>query len=156
MTNENKNNFKQLFSQYCQEELDRGHCSDGDCAFCPINRAYQEIFPDGDGEIDTIMDALNDALMEFLPDMEVVSSCEQALVVRDPESGVTYRISVEEYNTDMPESAEQTAAEKSLLEAIQAELEEYEYDIQDTSNKALVCQNGNKPEFLIVITEQES
>lgn len=36
--------FKVLFSRYCREEVNEGHCNDGDCEFCPVNQAYERIF----------------------------------------------------------------------------------------------------------------
>lgn len=157
MTNEDRKKFKELFSQYCQEELNKGHCSDGDCAFCPINRAYQEIFPDVEEALESLIDFLDDTLGDSIPGMEMMRGDEQALVVRALESGVRYRISVEEYDsTNAPEATEQTTEEKTLLEAIQSELEHHEYDIQAIYSKALVCQDGNKPEFLVSIMEEES
>lgn len=36
--------FKSLFSQYCREEINKGKCSDDYCMYCPIAKAYQEIF----------------------------------------------------------------------------------------------------------------
>lgn len=36
--------FKELFSKYCRQEINAGHCADDSCEFCPINRAYAEIF----------------------------------------------------------------------------------------------------------------
>ena len=36
--------FKILFSKYCRCEVNDGHCTDGDCEFCPVNQAYERIF----------------------------------------------------------------------------------------------------------------
>ena len=36
--------FKILFSRYCRYEVNGGHCTDGDCEFCPVNQAYERIF----------------------------------------------------------------------------------------------------------------
>ena len=46
MLSENEiNEFKVLFSKYCRGEVNAGRCSDGDCEFCPVNNAYEQIFP---------------------------------------------------------------------------------------------------------------
>ena len=36
--------FKNLFSEYCRNEVNQGHCDKGDCTFCPVNEAYERIF----------------------------------------------------------------------------------------------------------------
>lgn len=37
--------FKQMFSKYCHNEIEAGHCdSFYGCGNCPINAAYNEIF----------------------------------------------------------------------------------------------------------------
>lgn len=36
--------FKTLFSEYCRNEINAGHCDDGDCEFCVVNTAYERIF----------------------------------------------------------------------------------------------------------------
>lgn len=36
--------FKELFSKYCRQEINKGHCDDGSCELCPVNAAYDEIF----------------------------------------------------------------------------------------------------------------
>lgn len=33
-----------LFSQYCRQEINRGHCEPDCCDLCPVNSAYDEIF----------------------------------------------------------------------------------------------------------------
>lgn len=37
--------FKKLFSEYCRDKINAGHCDDGDCEFCAVNSAYEKIFP---------------------------------------------------------------------------------------------------------------
>lgn len=44
LTPDEKAEFKKLFSKYCRQEIDKGHCSDNECELCPINKAYDEIF----------------------------------------------------------------------------------------------------------------
>lgn len=44
MTNEEKQTFKELFSKYCRQEMNKGHCTGDTCEWCPINKAYDEIF----------------------------------------------------------------------------------------------------------------
>lgn len=36
--------FEQLFSQYCREQVNEGQCTDGDCQWCSVNKAYEKIF----------------------------------------------------------------------------------------------------------------
>lgn len=36
--------FKKLFSDYCREQENEGHCTDGDCQWCCVNHAYEKIF----------------------------------------------------------------------------------------------------------------
>ena len=48
--------FERLFSKYCKQEAFKKHCGADTCAWCPINKAYDEIFhrfqddPDDDAE----------------------------------------------------------------------------------------------------------
>ena len=44
LTPEEKAEFKRLFSKYCRQEVNKGHCNGGECEWCPINKAYDEIF----------------------------------------------------------------------------------------------------------------
>ena len=36
--------FKQMFSEYCRNEVNAGHCDDGDCQWCAVNMAWDKIF----------------------------------------------------------------------------------------------------------------
>lgn len=36
--------FRELFSKYCRQEINKGHCDSDGCEFCPVNSAYDEIF----------------------------------------------------------------------------------------------------------------
>lgn len=36
--------FKQMFSEYCQNEVNAGRCDDGDCQWCAVNMAWDKIF----------------------------------------------------------------------------------------------------------------
>lgn len=36
--------FKTLFSKFCRGEVNAGRCEQDTCEWCPINRAYNEIF----------------------------------------------------------------------------------------------------------------
>lgn len=44
LTPEEKAKFKELFSKYCRQEINKGHCIGDTCEWCPINKAYDEIF----------------------------------------------------------------------------------------------------------------
>lgn len=44
MSKEEMQVFSKLFSQYCRQEINRGHCEPDCCDLCPINSAYDEIF----------------------------------------------------------------------------------------------------------------
>ena len=44
MTVEEKATFKTLFGKYCRQEINKGHCCGSECEWCPINKAYDEIF----------------------------------------------------------------------------------------------------------------
>ena len=39
-----KEEFKQMFSQYCREEVSAGRCDDDDCEWCAVNMAWDKIF----------------------------------------------------------------------------------------------------------------
>ena len=157
MENQDRQTFKKLFSQYCEEEIAKSHCDDGACSCCPINRAYIEIFPDETDTIDTLMDFLEDALSDSVPDWEVSNRDDQKIIVKSAKRGVSYCISVEEYdNAEKSEVGEKTEAASELLESIQSELEEHRYNILAVHNNSLVCKDGNKPEFLVIITEVNS
>lgn len=36
--------FKQMFSEYCQSEINKGRCGEYDCQQCPVNMAWNHIF----------------------------------------------------------------------------------------------------------------
>ncbi len=36
--------FKSLFSMYCRQEVNAGHCQSDTCEWCPVNQAYEKIF----------------------------------------------------------------------------------------------------------------
>lgn len=44
LTSEEKEEFKRLFSKYCRQEMNKGHCAGNECNWCPIDKAYNEIF----------------------------------------------------------------------------------------------------------------
>ena len=44
MTTEEKVTFKDLFRKYCRQEINKGYCDADNCEFCPIDKAYEEIF----------------------------------------------------------------------------------------------------------------
>ena len=44
MSKEEMQVFSKLFSKYCRQEINRGHCEPDCCDFCPVNSAYDEIF----------------------------------------------------------------------------------------------------------------
>ena len=44
MSKEDMQMFSKLFSQYCRQEINRGHCEPDCCDLCPVNSAYDEIF----------------------------------------------------------------------------------------------------------------
>lgn len=44
MTEQEMKTFKELFSKYCRQEINKGHCEAGSCDICSVNNAYEEIF----------------------------------------------------------------------------------------------------------------
>lgn len=52
LTVEDWQKFKELFSKYCGQEINKGHCPDGSCSTCPVNAAYSEIFSECEDEAD--------------------------------------------------------------------------------------------------------
>lgn len=32
--------FRELFSKYCRQEINKGHCESDGCEFCSVNSAY--------------------------------------------------------------------------------------------------------------------
>ncbi len=44
MTEKEMQLFKELFSKYCRQEINRGLCTEDTCFLCPINAAYEKIF----------------------------------------------------------------------------------------------------------------
>ena len=44
MTEKEKETFKELFGKYCRQEINKGHCDGVECNWCPIDKAYNEIF----------------------------------------------------------------------------------------------------------------
>lgn len=36
--------FRELFSKYCRQEINKGHCESDGCEFCSVNSTYDEIF----------------------------------------------------------------------------------------------------------------
>lgn len=57
-----KSKFKEMFSEYCNSEIKKGKCKDGDCSFCVVNKAYETIFRDCTSDV---IDAVEDALCEY-------------------------------------------------------------------------------------------
>ena len=37
--------FRELFSKYCRQEINKGHCESDGCEFCSVNSAYLLINP---------------------------------------------------------------------------------------------------------------
>lgn len=44
MNKEEMQVFRELFSKYCRQEINKGHCEADCCDLCPVNNAYDEIF----------------------------------------------------------------------------------------------------------------
>lgn len=44
MSREEMQVFRELFSKYCRQEINKGHCEVDCCDICPVNNAYDEIF----------------------------------------------------------------------------------------------------------------
>ena len=44
MNKEEMHAFRELFSKYCRQEINKGHCEADSCDICPVNSAYDEIF----------------------------------------------------------------------------------------------------------------
>ena len=36
--------FKQMFSEYCRNEVSNGYCDDAMCEFCCVGQAWERIF----------------------------------------------------------------------------------------------------------------
>lgn len=43
MTNTEMKEFKEMFSKYCKDQINKGNCTGDTCEFCPIGVAYEEI-----------------------------------------------------------------------------------------------------------------
>ena len=54
MSDEERQEFKNLFNKYCNSKREKGHCDDYGCENCLINSAYEEIFYDDEAEEDNI------------------------------------------------------------------------------------------------------
>lgn len=44
MNKEEMQAFRELFSKYCRQEINKRHCEADSCDICPVNSAYDEIF----------------------------------------------------------------------------------------------------------------
>lgn len=44
MNNKEMQTFRQLFREYCRQEINKGHCSADSCDFCSVDHAYDKIF----------------------------------------------------------------------------------------------------------------
>ena len=44
LTPDDISQFRALFSKYCRGEINANHCEADSCEYCPVNRAYEEIF----------------------------------------------------------------------------------------------------------------
>ena len=44
LTPEDISQFRSLFSKYCRGEINANRCEADGCEYCPVNRAYEEIF----------------------------------------------------------------------------------------------------------------
>ena len=43
MTNAEMKEFKKMFSKYCQDQINKGNCTEDTCEWCPIQAAYNEV-----------------------------------------------------------------------------------------------------------------
>ena len=43
-TTMDKELFKKMFSEYCNSEINAGHCEEYDCQWCAVNMAWDKIF----------------------------------------------------------------------------------------------------------------
>ena len=50
--------FKQMFVEYCMDEIDAGNCKPDDCEFCVVEKAYKKILNDPSYLIAAIDEAL--------------------------------------------------------------------------------------------------
>lgn len=44
LTPDDISQFRALFSKYCRGEINANRCEADSCEYCPVNRAYEEIF----------------------------------------------------------------------------------------------------------------
>ena len=68
--------FRELFSKYCRQEINKGHCESDGCEFCSVNSAYDEmdLFDfNHDGEVSDLerIIGLAAVLSETNPDVEI-------------------------------------------------------------------------------------
>ena len=43
MTNAEMKEFKKMFGRYCQDQINKGNCTEDTCEWCPIQAAYNEV-----------------------------------------------------------------------------------------------------------------
>ena len=58
----NKLEFRNMFSQFCNDEIKNGRCEEYDCSFCVVNKAYEYIFADKTCEV---VDAVKKVLQQY-------------------------------------------------------------------------------------------
>ena len=93
---QNKELFKQMFSEYCQSEIKAGHCEEYDCQWCAVNMAWDKIFCTEYDDIDEIADELQTFMLNA--DNDVVEDfCGFAL------DGITKEEAVYQVMTQMPD-----------------------------------------------------
>lgn len=68
--------FRELFSKYCRQEINKGHCESDGCEFCSVNSAYDDmdLFDfNHDGEVSDLerIIGLAAVLSETNPDVEI-------------------------------------------------------------------------------------
>ena len=58
----NKLEFRNMFSQFCNDEIKNGRCEEYDCSFCVVNKAHEYIFADKTCEA---VDAVKKVLQQY-------------------------------------------------------------------------------------------
>lgn len=43
MTKTEISNLKSLISTFCRNEINNNRCDEGECAYCPVNSAYEKL-----------------------------------------------------------------------------------------------------------------
>lgn len=110
----NKNDiqtFKKLFSMYCKEEIAAGRCESDSCEFCPINAAYEKVFPKKP-EMEDLWDAIENEIAKLFC---VMDGDHDTLIFRDKNADIDYQLKLTSDFSGQPDAKSDDQVPKAAI-----------------------------------------